>query len=149
MELFTRVYSETFPDEIHSPKDVKRLVLCTGKIYYELLENRRKENVKDVALIRVEQLAPFPFDLIVNEFEKYPNAEIVWCHEEPQNMGAWYYMFFHLQTAMKNSSMASKGKEPLFIGRPSAASPAAGNYKVHMVEQKQILDRTLLLAKEE
>mmetsp|Transcript_39818 Transcript_39818/g.62938 ORF Transcript_39818/g.62938 Transcript_39818/m.62938 type:complete len:333 (+) Transcript_39818:2180-3178(+) len=140
-ELFTRVYPETFPDEINAPKDVRKVVFCSGKIYYELLEHRREHKIKDVAIVRVEQLAPFPFDLVNNVLDEYPTSEVVWCQEEPENMGAWHYLFFQMRETMKNSSCLAT--EPSYVGRRPAASPATGSNAVHLKEQKAIIEGAL------
>jgi len=139
--LFTRLYPETFPSEISSPENVKRVVFCSGKIYYELLETRRKEKVIDVALVRVEQLAPFPFDLVIDTLNEYPQAEVVWCQEEPANMGAWHHIFFHMRTALRHSKATAT--EPRYVGRHSAASPATGLHTVHLQEQQEIVRNAL------
>ena len=79
-------------------KNVKRVVLCSGKVYYDLLEKRREEKIKDIAIVRVEQLYPFPKKAVIAELKRYPNAsEVVWCQEEPKNQGAWYQIMHHIK----------------------------------------------------
>jgi 2-oxoglutarate dehydrogenase E1 component len=84
---FNRVYRETDPSILNNPNGVKRLVFCSGKIYYELVEEREKRNIKNVAIVRIEQLAPFPWDKVAKECAHYKGAEVLWCQEEPKNMG--------------------------------------------------------------
>ncbi len=120
-------------------EEIKRVVFCAGKIYYDLAEMRDAENIREVAVMRVEQLYPFPeADLweFVNEF---PNAtEVVWCQEEAKNQGAWYQIQHHLQACI------SEQHELKYVGRPRSASPAVGYYTVHLDEQ-QILVREAIL----
>jgi 2-oxoglutarate dehydrogenase E1 component len=122
-----------------SAEEIKRVVFCAGKIYYELAAKRDAENVREVAVMRVEQLYPFPeADLrgFVNEF---PNAtEVVWCQEEPQNQGAWYQSRHHLQACI------TEQHELKYVGRPHSASPAVGHYSVHVQEQQALVNEAIL-----
>ena len=118
---FQPVLSDTLPN-------AKRVVLCSGKIYYELLEARKDE---PVALIRLEELYPFPKEQLKLELEKHPHADIVCCQEEPQNMGAWQFVYFEL----KNMGIDAK-----YIGRPPSATPASGYTSVHQKEQARIIE---------
>ena len=102
--------------------NVKRVVLCSGKVYYDLLEEREKRGIKDVALIRVEQLYPFPKRTMEKELQRYANAEVVWCQEEPKNMGAWSFIEHRIEDALTAVKVAAK--RPRYVGRPEAASPA-------------------------
>ncbi|CAM9577891.1 unnamed protein product, partial [Discosporangium mesarthrocarpum] len=124
--LFVRVYSEaSFCD---------RLILCTGQLYYDLVEEREKaRNMrthffgvgrKDIAIVRVEQLTPFPFDRVAEEVAQYPEAEVCWVQEEPKNMGAWTFVKPCIETASRE--LNGKEKRPGYIGRPTAAAPATG-----------------------
>jgi len=119
--------------------EIKRVVFCSGKIYYELAEKRDAENIREVAVMRAEQLYPFPeADLrgFVNEF---PNAtEVVWCQEEPQNQGAWYQIRHHLQACI------SGRHELKYVGRPHSASPAVGYYTVHLEEQRRLVNEAIM-----
>ena len=83
---FSRVIGDNSPNLV-TPKSVKRIVFCSGNVYYDLIQQREETKINDIAIVRVEQLAPFPFDHIANQASLYPNAEIVWCQEEPMNMG--------------------------------------------------------------
>jgi 2-oxoglutarate dehydrogenase E1 component len=118
-------------------KKVKRVVVCAGKIYYELLAYRREHGVKDVAVIRMEQLYPFPVERFGEELSKFPHAkEIVWCQEEPRNQGAWYW--FSSRQHLINVLGAKQ--KLLLVSRPAAASPAVGYYAKHNEQQKAILE---------
>ncbi|MGA0806941.1 MAG: 2-oxoglutarate dehydrogenase E1 component, partial [Pseudohongiellaceae bacterium] len=119
------------------PKDVKRLVLCSGKVYYELRAKRRELDNKDTAILRLEQLYPFPEEMLQELIAPYTNLEVVvWCQEEPQNMGAWYSSQHH----MRNVIMRHNSKLSLFYaGREASASPAAGYMALHNREQQQLI----------
>jgi 2-oxoglutarate dehydrogenase E1 component len=117
------------------PKKVKRIVFCTGKVYYDLNATRRERAIDDTAVIRIEQLYPFPHKALVAELKKYPGAnEIVWCQEEAQNQGAWFYVQHHLLEGMGD------GQKLGYAGRPASASPAVGYYAKHVEQQKALLD---------
>jgi 2-oxoglutarate dehydrogenase E1 component len=119
---------------------VRRVVFCSGKVYFDLLEARRAKNQVDVALIRVEQLYPFPGAEYAAVLARYPQArEVVWCQEEPQNQGAWYQIRHQLQRPLQ------KGQELYYAGRPGAAAPAPGIFQLH-VQQQQALVETALSA---
>jgi 2-oxoglutarate dehydrogenase E1 component len=118
-------------------KKVKRVVACSGKIYYELLAHRRANDIKDIAIIRLEQLYPFPADAFAAEVNKYPNAkEVVWCQEEPRNQGVWYWLAsrHHLDSALGDTHKF------LLVSRPAAASPAVGYYAKHNAQQKAVIE---------
>ncbi|KQJ82296.2 hypothetical protein BRADI_5g08235v3 [Brachypodium distachyon] len=121
---------------------INRLVLCSGKVYYELDEERKKLDRNDVAICRVEQLCPFPYDLIQRELKRYPNAEIVWCQEEPMNMGAYTYINPRLLTAMKALSRGSI-EDIKYVGRAPSAATATGFYSVHVQEQTELVQKAL------
>lgn len=119
-------------------KKVDRIVFCGGKVYYELLEKRRVSKLNNIAIIRVEQLYPFPEKACRQIFATYPNAkEVVWCQEEPQNMGAWITM----QPALLG--LLAKGQSLRYAGRPSSASPAVGYHSVHEQEQEKLVSEAL------
>lgn len=138
--MFRRMLPETFPDELVSPDKVKRVIVCSGKIYYELLAARREKNVNDIAIIRVEQISPFPFDRCAEYLLQYPNAEVAWCQEEPKNMGAWTYCTDRIVTAMNHVGVKTK---PKYFGRKAMAASAGGYGSVHAKEQKKIIDAVL------
>ncbi len=132
---FARVIGEI--DELPPPQ-VRRVVFCSGKVYFDLLKARRKENLRDVALVRIEQLYPFPTEEYQAVLNRYPNArEVVWCQEEPQNQGAWYQIRHRLQELVL-------GRRPvLYAGRAPAAAPATGIGKIHELEQQALVDAAL------
>jgi 2-oxoglutarate dehydrogenase E1 component len=120
------------------PKDVTRMVACYGKVYYDLLVARRERRMDNVAIIRVEQLYPFPHKQFAAEMKRYANAhEVVWCQEEPQNQGAWYQTQHYLVENMRPD------QKLLFAGRPSAAAPAGGYLARHNQRQKAVIDQAL------
>ena len=124
-------------DDIN-PKQVTRLVLCSGKVYYDLLETRRNDELETVAIIRIEQLYPFPSELYTAEIDRYPNlTHVIWCQEEPKNQGAWYqskhHFFDHID---KNITIT-------YAGRPASAAPAVGNHFVHIEQQKAVVNTAL------
>ncbi|KAF4352491.1 hypothetical protein G4B88_013321 [Cannabis sativa] len=121
---------------------IRRLVLCSGKVYYELDEERKKKSASDVAICRVEQLCPFPYDLVQRELKRYPNAEVVWCQEEPMNMGAYYYIAPRLYTAMKALNRGTV-EDIKYVGRAPSASTATGFYSVHVKEQSELVQKAV------
>ena len=135
---FQRVIPET---EALDGKAVKRVVLCTGKVYYDLYEERQKRSLTDVALVRVEQLYPFPGDALAAELKKYPQAEVIWCQEEPQNMGAWTFADRRIEAVL--TGLGQKAQRPVYVGRPDAAAPATGLLKRHNAEQAKLVDEAL------
>lgn len=124
------------------PVKVRRVVFCSGKVYYDLLAQRRKNEQEDVAIIRIEQLYPFPLFEVRELIKPYINAEdYVWCQEEPQNQGAWY-------CSQHNFRNAVHGAEVKYAGRPASASPAVGYMSVHLKQQKALVDEALTLDSE-
>jgi len=120
------------------PYHVTRLVLCAGKVYYDLLETRRQDELKHIAIIRIEQLYPFPNEQFKMEIDKYPNIEhIVWCQEEPKNQGAWYQSKHHFIDNFDKDIPVS------YAGRVASAAPAVGNFKTHLNEQKAVVHTAL------
>jgi 2-oxoglutarate dehydrogenase E1 component len=136
---FHRILPET--EKIAADGKVKRVVLCSGKIYYDLFEERAKRGIDDVALVRIEQLYPFPLATTERELGRYKNAEIVWCQEEPQNMGAWTFVEHRLENILANLKIAAK--RPAYVGRPEAAATATGLYKRHNKQQADIVEKAL------
>ena len=114
---------------------VKRIVACSGKVYYDLARKREEKGIDDVALIRVEQLYPFPHKAFATEVKKYPNAtDIVWCQDEPQNQGAWFFVQHYIHENM------TEGQKLGYSGRAASASPAAGYSHLHQEQQKVLVD---------
>jgi len=128
-------------DAIAAPEQVKRVVLCTGKVYYDLLEARRARGIKDVAIVRIEQLYPFPVISLPKALAPYKNAEVVWCQEEPKNNGAWYHVDRRIEEVLEPLGIAAK--RPRLISRKAAASPATGLAKVHAAEQAALVTEAL------
>jgi 2-oxoglutarate dehydrogenase E1 component len=117
---------------------VKRLVFCSGKVYYDLLQARKSQELSHVALIRIEQTYPFPIEQYEAQVRSYPNAgEIVWCQEEPQNQGAWYQIRHRLQEPLGD------GQQLYYAGRESAAAPACGILKLHIRQQQELVEAAL------
>ncbi len=132
---FARVIGEI--DEIE-PAAVRRAVFCSGKVYFDLLKARRNDGLRDVALVRIEQLYPFPSEEYEATLKRYPNLrEVVWCQEEPQNQGAWYHIRHRLQEPVENRMTV------LYAGRAPAAAPATGISKIHEAEQHTLVDAAL------
>jgi len=127
------------PDSAEISTDsVKRIVFCSGKVYYDLAEGRQVHNVDDTAIIRIEQLYPFPIEKYAELIASYPNAvEIVWCQEEPQNQGAWYQIRHRLQEAL------GEHQQLFYAGRPGAAAPPSGVFKLHLQQQQALVEAAL------
>jgi len=139
---FKRVLPEI--DTIPDAAKVRRIIICAGKVYFDLLAERRKRKIDDIVILRAEQLYPFPFSSLRVELLKYPNAEVVWCQEEPDNMGGWTFVDRRIERAL--SGLGVKAARPTYIGRPEAASPATGSARNHVKEQADLVDRALTLA---
>jgi 2-oxoglutarate dehydrogenase E1 component len=120
---------------------IRRVVLCSGKVYYDLYEEREKRGVDDVYLLRVEQLYPFPLKSLSVELGRFKDAEVVWCQEEPGNMGAWSYIEPLLRRVLER--LDGKAKEARYAGRPAAASPAVGTMALHNAQLARFLDEAL------
>jgi 2-oxoglutarate dehydrogenase E1 component len=128
-------FQNVIPDTEADPGKVKRVLVCSGKVYYELLAFRRERKRDDVAIVRLEQQYPFPHEEYKSEVAKYANAkEVVWCQEEPQNQGAWYRLNYYLRADIDAS------KALYYAGRPVSASPAVGYAAKHLAEQKQLIE---------
>jgi 2-oxoglutarate dehydrogenase E1 component len=126
-------------DALVPDADVRRLVLCSGKVYFDLLQARRDRKQQDVALVRVEQLYPYPQALLQAQFDRYPNADVVWCQEEPRNMGPWPVYCDWLREQLPLS------RQPRYAGRAPAASPAPGYATLHAKLQAQLVEEALTL----
>jgi len=134
---FRRLIDERHPDSVEADDKIRRIVICTGKVYYDLLKYREDNAIRDVVLTTMEQIAPFPFDRIQVLVQKYKNAEVAWVQEEPQNMGAWFYVEPRANTALKAIGQAQRIS---YFGRNPAASPATGNVTIHQAEMEQYLE---------
>jgi 2-oxoglutarate dehydrogenase complex dehydrogenase (E1) component-like enzyme len=137
-ELSNGGFSKVLPDTAVKPADVKRVVLCTGKVYYDLLAGREQAERGDVALVRVELLYPFPAEELAAALKPFGQPELVWAQEEPRNMGAWSYIAPYIRELT--------GRDVKYTGRPLRASPAEGYAEAHEAEQKRIVTEALELA---
>jgi len=124
------------PDE-----KIRRVLLCSGKVYYDLYEEREKRGIDDIYLLRVEQLYPFPTKAIATELARFKQAEIVWCQEEPRNMGAWHFVEHYLEWVL--NQIEAKQRRPRYATRPASASTAVGQMSKHLAQLKQLLDEAL------
>jgi len=117
---------------------IRRVVLCSGKVYYDLYEEREKRGIDDVYLLRVEQLYPFPLKALVTELSRFKNADIVWCQEEPKNMGSWTFVEPYLTWVLEQAT--SKVKRPRYAGRPASAATATGLMSTHLAQLNAFLE---------
>jgi 2-oxoglutarate dehydrogenase E1 component len=120
---------------------IRRVVLCTGKVYYDLVEEREKRGVDDVYLLRVEQLYPFPAKRLVTALARFRDADILWCQEEPKNMGAWFFVEPYLEWAL--AQVGGRTKRARYAGRPAAAATATGTMAKHLAQLRAFLDEAL------
>ncbi|MFQ6017959.1 MAG: 2-oxoglutarate dehydrogenase E1 component [Kiloniellaceae bacterium] len=127
------------------PRQAKQIVLCSGKVYYDLVEERAKRGIRDVHFLRLEQIYPFPADALAVELEPYKHCHIVWCQEEARNMGAWSFASSFVQEVAEE--IGAEYPRPRYAGRPSAASPATGLVERHTKEQAQLIDEALAIGK--
>jgi 2-oxoglutarate dehydrogenase E1 component len=140
---FHRVLPETDAG-MAAGEAVRRVILCTGKVYYDLYQERANRGIKDVALIRLEQLYPFPRMALIKELQRYPNAEVVWCQEEPENQGAWTFADRRIELVLV--AIGHRAQRPRYVGRQAAASSATGLLKRHNIEQARLVDAALTIA---
>ncbi|HET9701050.1 MAG TPA: 2-oxoglutarate dehydrogenase E1 component, partial [Burkholderiales bacterium] len=116
------------------PKKVRRMIFCSGKVYYDLLNYRREHKITDMVIVRIEQLYPFPHQEFEEEMNHYKNAnEVIWCQEEPGNQGAWHRVMHYLQRHMRPEQILS------YALRPSSSSPAVGYLSLHTQQQKELV----------
>ncbi|MCW8307544.1 2-oxoglutarate dehydrogenase E1 component [Acidiphilium sp. PA] len=130
-------------DAIGPAEQVRRVVICSGKVYYDLLAERRDRGIADVAIVRLEQLYPFPKKALKAAIEMYGNAEVVWCQEEPENMGGWHFVDRRIEHVLECLGDGMKAKRPVYVGRTPAASPATGLAKTHAAEQAALVKQAL------
>ena len=136
--IFHRVIQEDDEQVVSNAGDVKTLVFCTGQIYYELLAERTTKERKDVAIVRLEQIAPFAFDRVAEAAAQFPNAEVVWAQQEPKNMGAYSYTMPRIMTATRE--LNGDEKRARFVGRAVSAAPATGMGQAHVKEYNDIIE---------
>ena len=126
------------PVKLAKDDKIRRVVMCSGKVYYDLYEEREKRGIDDVYLLRVEQLYPFPLKSLAQELARFKNADLVWCQEEPRNMGAWSFVEPYLEWVLAQAGM--KAKRARYAGRPATAATAAGVMSKHLAQLKAFLD---------
>ena len=129
--------------ELAADKKIKRVVLCSGKVYFDLLEERDARGVDDIYLLRVEQFYPFPALSLVKELARFSNADFVWCQEEPKNQGGWSFMEPNIEWVL--SRIGAKNARLKFAGRPASASPATGLASQHKAQQSTLVDQALTI----
>ena len=140
-ELVDGNFSCVIDDNLKNKKNVKRLIMCSGKVFYDLMKKRNNKNIKDTAIIRIEQLYPFPYDDLEEILTKYENVqEYIWCQEEPLNQGAW---FSHRHRIQRVLDRFDKGDEVSLISRPAAAAPAVGLMKLHLQQQEELINKAI------
>jgi 2-oxoglutarate dehydrogenase E1 component len=122
---------------------IKRVILCSGKVYYDLFEEREKRNLNNIYILRLEQLYPFPENALAKELARFPKAEIVWCQEEPKNQGAWSFVASRIEDTLA-THLGGKAR-PRYVGRPESASTAAGQMSQHTAELNKFLNEALTL----
>src|SRR5262245_31951963 len=144
MSIGTTFHRVMYEDEpLCAENEVKRIVLCSGKVYYDLFEERAKRGIKDICFLRLEQLYPFPAKALKTELARFPGAEIVWCQEEPKNMGPWTTVLPEIEAVM--AEMGMKQQRLRYAGRPAAASPATGLLRRHLKEQAALVQDALVV----
>ncbi|MHB0950671.1 MAG: 2-oxoglutarate dehydrogenase E1 component [Allorhizobium sp.] len=129
------------PIKLQKDNKIRRVVMCSGKVYYDLLEEREKRGIDDVYLLRIEQLYPFPAKALINELSRFRNAEMVWCQEEPKNMGAWSFIDPYLEWVLAH--IDAKYQRVRYTGRPAAASTATGLMSKHLAQLEAFLEDAL------
>ena len=133
-----------YENEMPAPDDeIRRVVLCSGKVFYDLEAERDARELKDVTMLRLEQLAPFPEKALEAELGRFARADVVWCQEEPQNMGAWTFVAPKIEAMLLKLDGACK--RPRYVGRVEAASPATGQNRVHLAEQAALVGDALTI----
>jgi 2-oxoglutarate dehydrogenase E1 component len=121
--------------------EIRRVVLSSGKVYYDLYEEREKRGINDIYLLRVEQLYPFPTKALLLELSRFKGADVVWCQEEPRNMGAWNFAENYIEWAL--NQINAKTRRPRYAGRPASAATATGLMSRHLAQLKALLDEAL------
>jgi len=120
---------------------IRRVIMCSGKIYFDLYEEREKRGINDIYLLRIEQLYPWPHKVLIQELCRFPQAEMVWCQEEPLNMGAWSFVQLNIERALE--FIEAKERRVRYAGRPPSAATATGLMSKHQRELRGLLDEAL------
>ncbi len=139
---FQRVIPEASANLVDDKK-IRRVVICSGKVYYDLLAAREERKITDVAIVRLEQFYPFPDKLLAQEVGRYSKAEVIWCQEEPQNMGAWTFLDRRIESVL--DEIDHKSERPFYVGRAPSASTATGSLKRHTKEQAELVEKALIV----
>jgi 2-oxoglutarate dehydrogenase E1 component len=129
------------PIELVPDDKIRRVILCSGKVYFDLYEEREKRGLNDIYLLRIEQLYPFPTKALIAELTRFKHAEMVWCQEEPRNQGAWFFVDVFLTWVL--NQIGATHKQARYAGRPASASTAVGQMSKHLAQLKQFLDEAL------
>jgi 2-oxoglutarate dehydrogenase E1 component len=130
------------PDE-----EIRRVVMCSGKVYYDLLAERDARGITDVYLMRLEQFYPFPALALTKELGRFSNAEVIWCQEEPKNQGYWGFVESNIEWVL--GRIGAKHARPVYIGRAAAASPATGSAREHKAQQDALVNEALNVTKDQ
>ena len=134
-------FMPVIPEREVAPDKARRLILCSGKVYYHMLEERMERKIDDIAMVRIEQLYPFPDEDLLNVLSEYTCLEeVVWCQEEPINQGAWYSSQHHMRSVL---DQYNAGLTLRYVGRPASAAPAAGYMSAHLEEQARFVNEAL------
>ncbi|GBQ63690.1 2-oxoglutarate dehydrogenase E1 [Ameyamaea chiangmaiensis NBRC 103196] len=128
-------------DTIAADKSIERVVICSGKVYYDLLAERREGKLDRVAIVRLEQFYPFPAEALAKELARYPAAKVIWCQEEPENNGGWQFVDRRIEGVL--TGLKHKAGRPSYVGRDAAASPATGLAKIHAAQQALLVRQAL------
>jgi 2-oxoglutarate dehydrogenase E1 component len=134
-------YLKDSPTKLVADEKMRRVVLCSGKVYYDLYEEREKRGLNDVYILRVEQLYPFPLKALTTELSRFKNAEVIWCQEEPKNQGAWAFVQPYVEWLLEN--VGAKNKRARYVGRAASASTATGLMSMHVKQLQQFLEEAL------
>ncbi|KAH8918985.1 2-oxoglutarate dehydrogenase complex E1 component mitochondrial precursor [Atractiella rhizophila] len=141
---FQRFIPDPHPESLAPPEEIKRHIICSGQVYYQLLQERENRGINNIAISRLEQISPVPYDLIVPALNKYPNSDVMWAQEEPLNGGAWSYLQSRIETAMRETDH-HKEQRVWFAGRDPTSSVATGSKAAHKAEMAAYLNAALTL----
>jgi 2-oxoglutarate dehydrogenase E1 component len=133
-------YHDDRPSQLVADDQIRRVIMCSGKVYYDLLEERTKRGINDVYLLRIEQLYPFPLKALIGAVSRFRQAHMVWCQEEPRNMGAWPFVEPYLEWALVQANVEWKYQRPRYVGRPASAATATGLMSKHQAQLSAFLD---------
>ena len=134
-------YLKDQPIKLVADDKMRRVILCSGKVYYDLYEEREKRGLNDIYLLRVEQLYPFPLKALTTELSRFKNAEVIWCQEEPKNQGAWAFVQPYVEWLLEN--VGAKNKRARYVGRAASASTATGLMTMHLKQLQQFMEEAL------